>query len=217
MAKRRFNAQRFYDRFGAMQDTQGFYERPALHDLRAHVELGSARSVVEFGCGTGRFAAELLNTDLPPETTYLALDISRTMVELTAGRLNPFGTRAQVRQSDGSPRIDAADGAFDRFISNYVLDLLPDDEIRAVLDEAHRVLAPGGLLGVASLTNGPGPISRLVSTVWCAAHTLSPWLVGGCRPIELLRYISAPRWNLTHRAVVTPYGVPSEIVVAIRT
>lgn len=217
MADRRFDAQRFYDRFGARQDAQGFYELPALRDLQAHLELGAARAVVEFGCGTGRFGAELLATALPPEATYFGLDVSRTMVELTAGRLDPFGARAQVRQSDGSPHIDSADGSFDRFISNYVLDLLPEEDIRAVLDEAHRVLVPGGLLGVVSLTNGPGPVSRLVSTLWSGVHALSPRLVGGCRPIELLRFISPRQWTLTHRAIVTPYGVPSGIVVAVRT
>ena len=60
------------------------------------------------------------------------------MVGLAKGRLGRFGGRAEVRQTDGAPRINAADGAFDRFISTYRIDLLSDDEIGAMLDEARR-------------------------------------------------------------------------------
>lgn len=217
MTKQRFHAQRFYDRFGAKQDAQGFYELPALRDLESHLDLKTCRAVVEFGCGTGRFAAELLAGALPPDATYLGLDISRTMVGLTVERLGRFGSRAQVRQSDGSPRIDSPTGVCDRFISNYVLDLLPDEEIRSVLLEAHRLVIPGGMLGLVSLTHGPTPASWLVSTLWSGAHKVWPGLVGGCRPVELLRFVSPPQWTIKHRNIVTPYGVPSEIVVAIRT
>jgi hypothetical protein len=49
-------AKRFYDWMGAKQDTQCFYERPALADLIVHLELARAESVIEFGCGTGRLA-----------------------------------------------------------------------------------------------------------------------------------------------------------------
>ena len=49
-------AQRFYDRFGAKQDWQRFYEDRAISELVAHGALADAQSVVEFGCGTGRIA-----------------------------------------------------------------------------------------------------------------------------------------------------------------
>ena len=51
-------AERFYNRFGKRLDSQTFYEKPALDDLAAHLQLETCRSVVEFGCGTGRFAEE---------------------------------------------------------------------------------------------------------------------------------------------------------------
>jgi hypothetical protein len=52
-------AKRFYDHMGAKQDTQWFYERPALADLVANLELAGAEMLIEFGCGTGRFVEEL--------------------------------------------------------------------------------------------------------------------------------------------------------------
>ena len=58
-------AKRFYDRMGAKQDTQCFYERPALVDLVANLELAGAERLIEFGCGTGRFVEELFVRYLP--------------------------------------------------------------------------------------------------------------------------------------------------------
>jgi ubiquinone/menaquinone biosynthesis C-methylase UbiE len=209
-------AQRFYDRFGAKQDAQAFYERPALARLIAELRLGEARAVVEFGCGTGRLAAELLATQLSPECRYLGLDLSATMVGLARARVAPFGARAEVRQTEGAPRIDAPDGSFDRFVSTYVLDLLPETEIQLLLDEAQRVLAPRGLLGVAGLAHGGRGVPGAVSWLWERVHRLRPALVGGCRPIALATYLPERAWKIRHRSVVSPYAIPSEIVVAER-
>ncbi len=207
-------AARFYDLLGARLDTQAFYEAEALHDLVAHLELKTCRSVMEFGFGTGQLAAELLSAHLPPNATYFGLDVSATMVDLAKSRLRPFGRRAEVRQSPGGPHIDVADGTIDRFICTYVFDLLPDDDIRAVLTEARRILTPDGLIGIVSLTNGPRPLSRLVSTMWRGLHHLSPWLVGGCRPISIRTFVSNEQWRISYANIVLRFGIPSEIVVA---
>jgi SAM-dependent methyltransferase len=213
----RDEARRFYDRFGARQDRQAFYERPALEELADHLDLEAARAVVEFGCGTGRFAAELLRERLAPDATYLALDVSATMVELARARLAPFGERAQVRRTDGAARVDAPDGALDRFLSTYVLDLLSLEDIGAVLREARRVLRPGGLLGLVGLTPADRGVARVLSALWRGVHRLRPALVGGCRPLEIRRALAAEHWTLRHRGVVAPYAIASEVVVAIRT
>ncbi len=207
-------AARFYDGLGAGLDTQAFYEVAAKRDLAEHLDLRAGRAVVEFGCGTGRLAAELLANYLLPGATFLGMDVSRTMVELTKRRLSRWGGRVDVRQSDGTLHVEAANNTFDRFICTYVLDLLSDDEIRGLLDEARRILRPGGLIGLVSLTNGPTLTSGLVSTMWRRLHRVSPWLVGGCRPITFSSFISNSRWTIEYTNIVVRFGVPSEIVVA---
>ena len=207
-------AARFYDLLGARLDTQAFYEAEALRDLVAHLELETCRSVMEFGLApAGSQQNSSPRISLP---TRLTLDqiVSATMVDLTKSRLRPFGRRVEVRQSAGEPYIDAADGTFDRFICTYVFDLLPDDDIRAVLTEARRIVTPDGLIGIVSLTNGPRPVSRLVSTMWRGLHHLSPWLVGGCRPISIRTFVSNTQWRISYANIIVRFGIPSEIVVA---
>ncbi len=207
-------AARFYDKLGSRLDTQSFYEDAALRELVAHLRLTDCRAMLEFGCGTGRLAAELLNDQVPPESTYLGLDVSGAMVAVAKARLQRYGRRAEVRQCDGQPRIDAGDGCFDLLVCTYVLDLLSDDDIRALIGEAHRVLTPDGALGLASLTNGPTRLSRFVSETWRRLHAMSPWLVGGCRPIMIERFLAPTAWVIEYSHVVTRFGVPTEVVVA---
>jgi ubiquinone/menaquinone biosynthesis C-methylase UbiE len=213
MALSRSQVRTFYDRFGAKQDRQAFYEDPGLHRLIAHASFETASTVLEFGCGTGRFAEQLLRDRLPATATFAGIDLSPVMVALARSRLASFGPRAIVHQTDGSIRLPVADGSVDRVISVYVLDLLSDDDIRRFLAEAHRALRSAGRLCLASLTAGFGVLPRLVSGAWTLAYRLRPSLVGGCRPLRLAPHLDRARWTIRHRETLAPFGVPSEILV----
>jgi ubiquinone/menaquinone biosynthesis C-methylase UbiE len=203
----------FYDRFGTGQDRQGFYEDAATRDLVAHAGFDKARAVFEFGCGTGRFAEGLLAHQLPEGAAYTGCDISSTMIDLARGRLKPFGDRVHVQLTDGSVRLDRPDAAFDRFVSNYVLDLLPVGDTTLLVQEAHRMLTSEGRLCLVSLTHGTTLLSHLVSQVWTRVHGW-PSLVGDCRPIELQDFVSERPWEVEYRNIVVARGIPSEILVA---
>jgi ubiquinone/menaquinone biosynthesis C-methylase UbiE len=144
----------------------------------------------------------------------VGVDISSTMVALAKKRLVRFGAQAEVHLIDGSPHLDFGTAIFDRFVSNYVLDLLTFDDIRTILQEAWRVLTEGGLLGLTSLTHGFTPISRLVTSIWMKIHAFRPMLVGGCRPINLLELVTGPLWRVRYEGKFSSYGVPSEVLVA---
>jgi ubiquinone/menaquinone biosynthesis C-methylase UbiE len=135
---------------------------------------------------------------------------------LAKERLACFGRRARVHLSDGSPRLDFEAGSFDRFVSNYVLDLLTMEDNRAILQEAWRVLSAGGLLGLTCLSHGFTVFSRMVVSVWTAMHAIRPTLVGGCRPIRLQELVVAPGWRIRYANRFSRYGVPSEVVVAAK-
>jgi ubiquinone/menaquinone biosynthesis C-methylase UbiE len=207
-------AKRFYDRLGSRQDWQGFYENPAVSELITHAGFDSAHSVFEFGCGTGKMAAQLFRQYLPKDAVYVGLDISSTMVSLARKRLSPWSERAQVYQSDGSARIPEPDHTFDCFVSTYALDLLAAEMIEQVLSEARRLLAPGGKVCLVSSTFGTTTFSRAVCWSWQMLWRLNPNIVGGCRPIELLEYLPLNYWNPVHGATLTSWGISSEVLVA---
>lgn len=209
----RDEAKRFYDRFGARQDHQGWYEDAALELLIEHGRFGTARRVVELGCGTGKLAHRLLERELAPDASYLGFDLSSTMVELSRERLIDYGDRARVELTDGRLALDLEDASGDRFVSTYVLDLLSDADIERALGEAWRVLEPHGLLCVASLTPGVTVFSSLVSRVWSTIHRLRPALVGGCRPIRLEPRLPVGLWTRLAAKTVVARGLTSEVVI----
>ena len=209
------HAKRFYDRIGRVQDAQ-VYEWTAIERLATVCDFEHASAVFELGCGTGRLAAQLLDERLAERARYAGVDISSTMIALATRRLAHWDMRATVSQVDGTPRLPYADATFDRFVATYVLDLLSDAAIANVLHEAHRLLMSGGKLCVITSTEGTGPISRRVSTVWKRLYEINPNLVGGCRPLQRRTWLDERDWSVEHAEVVTSWGIASEIVVADR-
>lgn len=209
-------ARRTYDRIGSLQDSQGFYEDRATALVLQHGNFASAESVFEFGSGTGRFAIRLFEDYLSNSARYRGVDISPKMVRLARTRLAPHSSRAEVAVTEGGPPIDEPAESYDRFISNYVFDLLSHDDIRAVLREARRMLRSDGLLCLSGLSTGIGLSSRILAGVVSWTHSHRPGLVGGCRPIDLLPFLPESVWQVRHHSKVVIFGFPSEIVVASR-
>jgi len=205
-----------YDRIGGAQDWQRFYEDAATSELVDHSNFGAAQAVAELGCGTGRFAAALLARDLPGDATYVGVDVSPRMVGLATDRLRPWSDRATVAQVEGGRGLPAADGSVDRFVANYVFDLLSPEGTDAALSEARRVLAPGGLLCAAGLTDGEGGVAAVVSRAWRAVWSRWPAVVGGCRPVRLADALDPVQWEVRHRRSVVAWGIASEAVIAAR-
>lgn len=207
-------ARRLYDRIGRLEDTQAFYEDPALDVLVKQGGFGTADHVFEFGCGTGRLADRLLSRALPDTARYAGCDISATMIGIAGKRLGHYGARVKLWQSDGGLDFAPAAPPFDRIVTTYVLDLMPPERIDAFLDAARQALVPGGRLCAASITRGTQGLPWAISAGWGMVHRLSPALVGGCRPIRLGPRLAADRWTILHHATCAPWGVTSEIVIA---
>jgi ubiquinone/menaquinone biosynthesis C-methylase UbiE len=210
----RSEARAVYNRIGRAQDTQAFYEDPALNVLIAQGAFGRARSILEVGCGTGRLARRLLRDHCSPAARYVGADLSPRMAAIARDRLASFGERAAVVTTDGAFHFDRADGSQDRIVATYLLDLLSERDIRSFLAEARRLLGAEGRLCLAGLTWGDRLLPRIVSRAWAAVHALRPAWVGGCRPLRTRPFLEEGAWTILHRCVVRAWGVPSEVIVA---
>lgn len=208
-------ARHFYDLIGVAQDTQAFYENAAVERLLAEGRVREAQRVLEVGCGTGRIAVRLLSEELPSDAEYLGIDVSATMVRLSRDRLARWPRRARVLKVPGGHEgIPVADRSMDRVLTTYVMDLMTDEDRAWTLGECHRVLRKGGLLCHAGLAPGEGPLTSMVSAIWGGLHKVSPWLVGGCRPLVLSGELPATLWSVRYAERVARFGITSEVVVA---
>lgn len=205
-----------YDRIGRLQDTQRIFETPALARLTSDGLLAEARSVIEIGCGTGRFARRLLADVCHPECSYTGLDVSPQMCWIAARRLSPWPGRARVVLHDGSIPLPLPTASADRVIAAFVMDLLPAPYGRELLADAHRILSPGGLLCLTSLAPGATPAGRAFAAAWSRLARHAPALVGGCRPVVLASLLEPGRWTVRTDTTVTTWGFPAGVLVAMR-
>lgn len=102
--------------------------------------------VLETHCGDARAATGLLPS--PSVASYTVSDFSEGM--LTAAR-NNLGDKASVVNADAT-QLPFEDGSFDRYISNLGLCCTPN--LTAYLEEARRVLAPGGMAVISARIEG---------------------------------------------------------------
>lgn len=201
-----------YDRIGHWQDTQGFYEDPAVDALVAAGRFDEASAVVEVGCGTGALALRLLAYHLPEHAHYVGLDVSPRMVALATERLRGWPRRAEVVQVDGRSPWPLPDAAVDRVVAVYVLDLLSTAAIDAFFAEAARVLRPGGLVAVAGLAPATGGVAGVVCAAWLRVWRVNPHLTGGCRPVDVAARVPAG-WTVHTERRITSVGVTSGVLV----
>ena len=204
-----------YDRNAGKQDRQGWYEDDALARLIAHCQFEHAQAVLELGCGTGKFAETLLRRHLPDYAKYTGLDISPAMLARAASRLKPWELRVKLKPADVTIGLTAKRGSADRVIATYLFDLLSPAHSRHLIDEMHRVLRPNGLVCLASLTpKTDSGNTTILTQLWILVQRRWPWLVGGCRPVQLRRMLDETKWEILSHETVSPKGLTSEVLVA---
>ena len=87
-------ARAYYERNAHRQDRQGWYEDAALARLVAMADFKGAETVLEVGCGSGRFAEELVTRHLGAGARYIGLDIAWAMLDLTRRKLSASAGQA---------------------------------------------------------------------------------------------------------------------------
>jgi ubiquinone/menaquinone biosynthesis C-methylase UbiE len=211
-------ARRHYDRNANKQDAQGWYEDAALERLIALSDFEHASDVLEVGCGTGKLAEKLLREYLGPHATYIGVDISPAMLARAGTRLNKYAPRAKLRPGDVSLGLTSPDKSADRIVATYLFDLLLVNHSKNLLGEMHRVLRPGGLICLAGLTlqNDDGDMT-IISQLWALVQRRWPWIVGGCRPVDLSAMLDPLQWEIVAHETVAPRGLVSEILIAKST
>ena len=119
----------------------------------------SQRRFLDFGCGTGEFAADF------PAARYLGMDLTRAYVQY-AGAMRS----GSYSVMDGSA-LAIEDASFDAALVLGVFHHLSDALVRASIGELHRVLKPGATLLV--MEDVPPP------TIWNLPGHVMHWLDRG--------------------------------------
>jgi len=125
------------------------YQVPSVFEPMARMflerfPLTPGERVLDVACGTGivaRLAAPLLGTD----GRVVGMDLSAAMVAVAGKQPAPEGAPIEWREGDAAS-LPLGDGSFDAVLCQQGLQFMPDKP--GVLAEMHRVLTPGGRLGL---------------------------------------------------------------------
>ena len=139
------------------------YGKGAWHRIYAErlVELAALephQSVLDAGAGTG-FAAVAIARSVGPSGRVVAIDISPGMLAEARTAIDAAGiTNVEVAQTDATnlPQFDAS--TFDAVICAAALLYMP---VASALEEWHRVLKPGGLVGFSTMCEGSPKAGQL--------------------------------------------------------
>ncbi|HEY2955244.1 MAG TPA: methyltransferase domain-containing protein [Candidatus Eisenbacteria bacterium] len=131
----------------ALYDELTLWSALAGELLLEHVTFAGARRVLDLGCGAGFPLLELAER-LGRSAFVAGLDPWAEALRRARARVVRWsaGNAAVVRGDGGA--MPFRDGAFDLVVSNLGVNNF--DDPGAALAECHRVLAPGGILGLSS-------------------------------------------------------------------
>ncbi len=119
-------------------------------------------SVLDCGCGPGTITLGIAGRVAPAPVT--GVDFAASQIERAAANAAGAGVHNVSFQAADCHALPFEEGTFDRVFSHALLEHLPEP-VRA-LREFHRVLAPGGVVGVCSPDWGGfllAPASRALS------------------------------------------------------
>jgi ubiquinone/menaquinone biosynthesis C-methylase UbiE len=144
---------------------QQWVYRPAQNEVIEQLKAIGAHRVADIACGTG-ILADRIRDELHPDEVY-GVDMSDGMLAQAKAR------SADVQWRKGpAEHLPFEDGVLDAVVTTSAFHFFDQP---AALREFHRVLVPGGLVAVATLSpRQPLPLHRLSANRLNPVHSPSP-------------------------------------------
>ncbi len=133
----------------------------AYDRLASHIERG--QHVLDIGCGTGALTLRAAQRGAKVK----GIDINAQMLEIAGQRVKSGGLMESIELVEmGVAELDGEEAQlYDVVMSGLCLSELSEDEVRYTLDEAARILRPGGVLLIADEIKPRGLVNRLIHSL----------------------------------------------------
>ena len=215
VSRTKAEARHSYDRISGIYEylTRAF-ERKFAELALDRLSVGAGETVLEIGFGSG-YCLQRIARSAGEGGRTCGIDISSGMIGVTRRKLDNARLLGRVSLMQGdAENLPYTDNAFDAVFMSYTLELFDTPEIPRVLEEVKRILRPGGRLAAASLSKEGGGSIMLRLYEW--AHTRWP-KHADCRPIYVEQSLSEAGFRIETKDIFKKYGLPNEIVVALKS
>jgi demethylmenaquinone methyltransferase/2-methoxy-6-polyprenyl-1,4-benzoquinol methylase len=186
----------------------GLFESRAARRAYGTAGLRGNERVLEVAVGGGEFHSVLAKT--PGLKSCVGVDLSAQMLARARKRLAGSGVASPGLCRANAMALPFSGAAFDILFNLYMMDLLLEEDVPAVLREFARVLSPGGRLIVLSMARQ----AEWVNAIWMWLYRRSPVMTGGCRPLPVAGMLEQNGWEINLREVISQSGFRSELIVA---
>lgn len=161
-------------------------------------DMGSARRILDAGCGPGQFS--ILAAEALPQADVFGIDLAPTMIELARGHAaaSPAAGRLHFEVADVA-HLPFPDGHFDAVMSTGSIKHWPDPV--AGLRELHRVLAPSSRAFIVEMNRVAPP-----DAVRAQRRRIRHWLFRFIYPRVFTKALSPDEARAVFAA--SPFGAP---------
>lgn len=176
-------------------------------------QIQPGERVLEVAVGPGVTLVELAHRT-GPTGQVAGVDLSDGMLALARRATATAGlTEVELTQADAA-HLPFEDGSFDVLYNAYMLDLVPFDQMNAVLTEFARVLAPGGRLVLLNMSKAGDQTTTTKERLYRAMPGwIALYLMGACRPVLTERWVRETGLTNVSRQFL-PGAMASELVLA---
>jgi ubiquinone/menaquinone biosynthesis C-methylase UbiE len=196
-----------YNSLARIYDIWGYLTESKARDRALELaEIKNGQNILEVAVGTGIAFFEAVKRN--PDGTNVGIDISDGMLNKAKKRLSKLGNANYELKMGTAFKLEAEE--FDLLINNYMFDLMPYDQMDAILTEFKRVLKKGGTLVLVNMTKG----ENFGSGIYDFIYRVSPRLMGGCRSVQLSERIQRHGFQVKSREYHQQLLFPSEVIIS---
>ena len=143
-------------------------------------DVSNIHDILDIACGPGGWLLDIAQTY--PEKRVTGIDVSRLMIEYAGAQARKKGlSNARFQVMDALKPLAFADNSFDLVNMRFVVAFMPKAAWPKLLQEALRILRPGGIIRLTEfespVTNSPS-LAKLASmlsrSLWQAGQSFSP-------------------------------------------
>jgi demethylmenaquinone methyltransferase/2-methoxy-6-polyprenyl-1,4-benzoquinol methylase len=205
-------------------DTRTFYDRlSSAYDLLADASESACRNrgltmlqarpgerILELGFGTGHALASL-SVAVGPTGVIVGVDVSSGMLAMARRTVAAAGCTNVTLAIDDGRSLCFRDAVFDAAFMSFALELFEPLDIMTVLADVHRVLRPGGRLGVVAMAEKD---SNASTDIYKWLHRHFPHFVD-CRPINVAQALEDATYLAVREERMSVWGLSVACVVGI--
>jgi len=194
----------FYDIWATLTETKAQDKAIQLANIQ------DKTVILDIAVGTGKLFNRIVKRN--PNGRNVGIDISGGMLDKAKLRLSKQSNSNYSLDIGSAFNITVDNQSVDILFNNYMFDLIPFNQMDAIINEFSRVLKSNGKLVLVNMTKAEYFGAGLYEKI----YRISPTLLGGCRGVQLSDLLSDHSFIIEKREYIQQMLFPSEVILATK-